>query len=209
LAETNATLEKRANEFGAERDALSADMEALEGRLRERGQRIATLEAELREGLRVGKELLTDLEEARAIGSEANPSNGNGSGSLGGTGDKTVPPVRGSSPTGVASAAAELPNAITVQLDGLAARAARAEADLEAARWRISQLEHAGIAFDREDIEPAAIAVELEQALLASQQELATLRRMMGPEGGHVAASVVEQAVLLQQVANQMGGAAV
>jgi hypothetical protein len=109
----------------------------------------------------------------------------------------------------VASAAAELPNAITVQLDGLAARAARAEADLEAARWRISQLEHAGIAFDREDIEPAAIAVELEQALLASQQELATLRRMMGPEGGHVATSVVEQAVLLQQVANQMGGAAV
>jgi hypothetical protein len=102
-------------------------------------------------------------------------------------------------------AAPELPDTVTVQLDGLAARAARAEADLEAARWRISQLEQAGIGFDREDVEPTAIAVELEQALLASQQELATLRRAVGPEGEHVAAGVVEQSVLLHQVANQLG----
>lgn len=206
LAETNATLEKRVNEFGAERDAISADLEALEGRLRERGQRIATLEAELREGLRVGKELLADLEEARAAGPEAGHSGGNGSGSLEGSGSKGQP-ARTSGSMAMASTPTELPNAMTVQLDGLAARAARAEADLEAARWRISQLEHAGIGFDREDVEPAAVAVELEQALLASQQELATLRRNVGPEGGHVAASVVEQAVLLHQVANQMGGA--
>jgi hypothetical protein len=204
LAETNATLEQRVNEFGAERDAISADLESLEGRLRERGQRITTLEAELREGLRVGKELLWDLEEARALGSDGNQSNGNGSGSLESSGNKGSA-VQSSGPMVMASAAVELPNTITVQLDGLAARAARAEADLEAARWRISQLEHAGIGFDREDVEPAAIAVELEQALLASQQELATLRRTVGPEGGHVAASVVEQAVLLHQVAHQMG----
>ena len=207
FAETNAILEKRINEFGAERDALISDMEALEGRLRERGQRIATLEAELREGLRVGKQLLEELEEARAQASGTISSSGNGSASSEGSGGK-APPARASTPVAIASAAAapELPNAVTVQLDVLAARAARAEADLEAARWRIAQLEHAGLGFDREDIEPTAVAVELEQALLASQQELATLRRAAGPEGGHVAASVVEQSVLLHQVSNQMGG---
>lgn len=208
LAQTNALLENRAAEFAAEREALLADLLVLEARLRERGQRITTLEAELREGLRVGKELLAELEEARAQGLDAAGPGGNGSASSEGSGGK-APPVRVMTPAAVASAApaVELPNATTVQLDVLAARAARAEADLEAARWRISQLEHAGIGFDRDEFEPAAIAVELEQALLASQQELATLRRTVGPEGGHVAAGVVEQAVLLHQVANQMGGA--
>jgi hypothetical protein len=197
-------LEKRVTEFGAERDALATDLEALEGRLRERGQRIATLEAELREGLRVGKELLADLEEARALDAVAGHSDGNGSASSDGSGDNGSR-AQVTSTIAAASAAPELPNTVTVQLDGLAARAARAEADLEAARWRISQLEQAGIGFDREDVEPTAIAVELEQALLASQQELATLRRAVGPEGEHVAAGVVEQSVLLHQVANQLG----
>lgn len=204
LSETNATLEKRVVEFGAERDALVADMEALEGRLRERGHRIGALEAELREGLRVGKELLAELEEARA---QVVAGPGGGGMSSEGSGNK-APPARTSQPTLLAMSVTttpELPNGVTVQMDVLAARAARAEADLEAARWRISQLEHAGLGFDRDEIEPAAIAVELEQALLASQQELATLRRTAGPEGGHVPASVVEQAVLLHQVATQAG----
>lgn len=221
LAETNANLEKRVSEFGAERDALVADLEALEVRLRERGRRIATLEAELREGLRVGKELLGELEEARALSAAGGSSNG--AASANGSGGQT-PPARASSHTNAAEAPVtadaaeatpaetapaapaaipEIPNAVSMQLDALAARAARAEADLETARWRISQLEHAGIGFDREDVEPAAIAVELEQALLASQQELATLRRMTGPEGSHVPAGVIEQAVLLHQVAGQ------
>lgn len=219
LAEANANLEKRVSEFGVEREALVADLEALEVRLRERGRRIATLEAELREGLRVGKELLGELEEARALSAAGGSSNG--SASANGSGSQT-PPARASNlmnaaeapvtaaaaeadPVEAAPAAAapEIPNAVSMQLDALAARAARAEADLETARWRISQLEHAGIGFDRDEVEPAAIAVELEQALLASQQELATLRRMTGPEGSHVPAGVIEQAVLLHQVAGQ------
>jgi len=222
LLEANATLEKRLLELGAEREALAADLAELEGRLRERGQRIKTLEAELREGLRVGKELLAELEETR--GQSASSSGGSGAATPESAGGKT-PVARGSSPIAMAAplmadedpapkpneaakAAPELPNAVSVQLDVLAVRAARAEADLEAARWRISQLEHAGMGFDRDEVEPTAIAVELEQALLASQQELATLRRNVGPEGGHVAAGVVEQAVLLHQVATQLGGLA-
>lgn len=221
LAEANGTLEKRVAEFGAEREALAAGLTELEERLRERGQRIMTLEADLREGLRVGKELLTELEEARerTAGSFGGPGAASPAGAAG-----QEPNARGSSPMAIAAplltndaetpaqnavvekATPELPNVVSVQLDVLAARAARAEADLEAARWRISQLEHAGMGFDRDDIEPTAIAVELEQALLASQQELATLRRNAGPEGGHVAAGVVEQAVLLHQVATQLGG---
>lgn len=205
LAEANADLEKRVSEFGAEREALVADLEALEGRLRERGQRIATLEAELREGLRVGKELLGELEEARTQASSTNSSGGPGTSSASNGSGSQTPPGRVSSPMHAAAvvAAPELPNSVSMQLDALAARAARAEADLETARWRITQLEHAGIGFDREDIEPAAIAVELEQALLASQQELATLRRTTGPEGSHVPAGVIEQAVLLHQIASQ------
>lgn len=205
LAETNADLEKRVSEFGAEREALVADMEALEGRLRERGQRIATLEAELREGLRVGKELLGELEEARTQASSTNSSGGPGTSSASNGSGSQTPPGRASSPMHAAAVveAPEIPNSVSMQLDALAARAARAEADLETARWRITQLEHAGIGFDREEIEPAAIAVELEQALLASQQELATLRRTAGPEGSHVPAGVIEQAVLLHQVASQ------
>lgn len=205
LAETNADLEKRVSEFGAEREALVADMEALEGRLRERGQRIATLEAELREGLRVGKELLGELEEARTQAASTNSSGGPGTSSASNGSGSQTPPGRVSSPMHAAAVveAPEIPNSVSMQLDALAARAARAEADLETARWRITQLEHAGIGFDREDVEPTAIAVELEQALLASQQELATLRRTAGPEGSHVPAGVIEQAVLLHQVASQ------
>ncbi|HRI69029.1 MAG TPA: hypothetical protein PK156_32585 [Polyangium sp.] len=216
LAETNAALEKRANEFGAEREALLADLGELEGRLRERGQRIATLEADLREGLRTGKDLLAELEEARQQVAATNSSGGSGTTSSEGSQGK-APPARGphsamAAPVAAMAAPAEaettptleLPNAVSVQLDVLAARAARAEADLEAARWRITQLEHAGLGFDRDELEPTAVAVELEQALLASQQELATLRKAAGPEGGHVAASVVEQAVLLHQVQSQL-----
>lgn len=204
FAEANALLDKRLVELVAEREALSADVDALEGRLRERGQRIAALERDLHEGLRVGKELVAELEEARSAGVGA--VGGDGSSSPDGSSGGALPAGRLSGPAAVASAAPELPNAAAAQLDMLAARAARAEADLEAARWRISQLEHAAIVSDQDEVEPAAVAVELEQALLASRQELATLRRAVGPEGGHVMAGVVEQSVLLHQVASQVGG---
>ncbi len=205
LAETNATLEKRATELGMERESVATDMEELEGRLRERGQRVAQLEGGRREGLRVGKGLLGELEEARATAVPAESTGGDGSSSPTGSGGK-APAQRGSTPAAVALAAPEVPNAMTMQLDLLAARAARAEADLEASRWRITQLEHSSLSVERDEMEPAAVAVELEQALLASQQELATLRRVMGPEGVHVAAGVVEQSVLLHQVGSLIGG---
>jgi hypothetical protein len=90
------------------------------------------------------------------------------------------------------------------QLDTLAEQAARSEADLKAAEWRITQLEHALAAAERGEGEPAEVAVELEQALLAAHQELATLRRVAGPEGEHVMPSVVEQSVLLHQLASEL-----
>jgi len=191
LAEKNIALEKRAAELTRERETISealiAEQNALEERLRERGHRIASLERELREGLRVGRELLAALE-ARE---EERPG-----GTTGGTDGAAPPAPPANGPTEVARA----------QLDTLAARAARAEADLKAAEWRIAQLEQTLLAEERGYLEPETVELQLEQALLAAQQEIAELRRAAGPEGSHVVRGVIEQSVLLHQVASQSNG---
>ncbi|TKD09723.1 class I SAM-dependent methyltransferase [Polyangium fumosum] len=212
LAEKTQTLEKQTAALLAERaasESLAPEIDALEAQLRARGHRITVLEAELREGLRVGKELVEELETLRgaavapageAAPPAATPQNG-----------APVPPstlvghasAREAAPAETADATpVDDTETMKTQLDTLAARAARSEADLKAAEWRIAQLELALASAERGEGEPAAVAVELEQALLAAHQELATLRRAVGPEGGHVAPGVVEQAVLLHQISN-------
>lgn len=210
LAEKNQALEKRVAELLAERAATEAnapDIDTLEAHLKERGQTIAALERDLRESMRVGKELVAELEAMH----EAAPPKPEG-GEPSGTNEPA--PTNGAktalggaalaSPEGEAAVIAEN-EAMKSQLDTLATRAARSEADLKAAEWRITQLEHALAAAERGEGEPAGVAVELEQALLAAHQELAALRRTSGPEGGHVMTGVVEQSVLVHQLSNELG----
>ncbi|MRG92887.1 class I SAM-dependent methyltransferase [Polyangium spumosum] len=224
LAEKTQALEKQVATLLAERaaaESMAPEIDALEAQLRERGHHIVVLEAELREGLRVGKELVEELEELRAAAATpageatppaAAPQNGaavppSTVGGFAATATEAAPLATTEDVT-LPSATLDVTEAMKTQLDTLAARAARSEADLKAAEWRIAQLELSLAAAERGEGEPTAVAVELEQALLAAHQELATLRRAVGPEGAHVAPGVVEQAVLLHQVQDQIDGAA-
>jgi hypothetical protein len=58
--------------------------------------------------------------------------------------------------------------------------AARTEADLQAATWRIAQLERELAEARRLAPEPAAVQLELEEALAAARDEVASLRRALG-----------------------------
>lgn len=156
LAEVSRALDEvrqRAEEAGADRaalDAATAEIAALEAALYDRGRVVAALSRDLRESERIGRELLGDLDEARA--------------------------------TNGVHVAAEAPTPgdaldLRGRLDALAANAARCEADLTAARWRIAQLERELAETPGRAREPTAIERELEQALAAARDELASLRR--------------------------------
>ncbi len=147
---------------------VGAEIAALEEALRERGKVIAALQAELRESERVGKELVDELGELFEASIEAEGTGAAGSGQGGPAGGGELPPRAG-------AAKAEGAEALRRQLDTLAHSAARAEADLHAATWRVAQLE-------RELIEARAAAAQ-------------------PPERTEPSPAVAEQAILLQQVA--------
>jgi hypothetical protein len=212
LAEKNTALEQRSAELSAERDtaatSLAPEINALEAKLRERGHRITLLERELREGVRIGKELIDEIE-ARGGFTVAEPDGSADGGP--GTPEPEVgpaePPAPPPAPPALVAPAPSGPTpAVVAQLDTLALRAARAEADLKASEWRIAQLEHQLVAEERGYREPHTVELQLEQALLSAQQEIASLKRAIGPEGGHVGRGVIEQAVLLHQVATELDG---
>ena len=132
-------------------DAAAAEIASLEAALRERGHVVQALQRDLRESARVGKELLGELE-------AAHPWNG----------------------TSAAAATAGGGEELRGRLDTLAQSAARTEADLQAAAWRISQLERELGSARREAGAPSMVQVELEQALAAARDEVASLRRALG-----------------------------
>ncbi len=166
-------------------EALSAEVAALEATLRERGATVAKLTADLRESERIAKELLLDLEELRGgNGAAAGPAGA----PAGGSHDETA--------------------SLEERLDALAQGAARAEADLQAASWKIAELERrlAEAELGRAGGAGEVVHRELEQALVAAHQELASLRRALAAESALAAEpgrGVVEQSVLLEQVAGQ------
>jgi len=204
-AEKNKILEKRIAELLSERAAAEAnapDIDSLEDKLKERGQAVAALERDLRESLRVGKELVEELEALR----ETPPDSPGGAGTPPTNGSNNEEPNTKTSAVSVSEASADPGQAevMKTQLDTLSVRAARSEADLKAAEWRIAQLEMALASAERGEVDPSTVSVELEQALLAAHQELAALRKTQGPEGDHVMASVATQAVLMHQLATQL-----
>ncbi len=152
--------------------AHAADIAGLEEQLRERGREIARLQREMREGERVGKELLLELEDLRAIPPHFGTGGSNGSASFGTPGS----PVGGAGIGPSTAAAAEADAAAVARAQEAAERAARVEADLVAASWRITQLERELAQTTAAPSEPGARERELERALVLAQREIAELR---------------------------------
>jgi DNA repair exonuclease SbcCD ATPase subunit len=132
-------------------EAAATEIAALESALVERGHVVAALTRDLRESERIGKELLEELQQR---------SSGPGE-----TFDVSPHAAAGD---------------WRGRLDALAMGAARTEADLQAATWRIAQLERELAEARRMAPEPAAVQLELEEALAAARDEVASLRRALG-----------------------------
>jgi predicted nucleic acid-binding Zn-ribbon protein len=131
---------------------VGVEIGTLEAALRDRGHVIARLTDELHESERVGRELLAEVEELRGW------SHGEA----------------------VAAAPLAVPgDDLRARMDALATGAARSEADLQAATWRIAQLERELADARHEPVEPAPVQLELEQALAAARDEVASLRRAL------------------------------
>jgi SAM-dependent methyltransferase len=137
-------------------EAAASEVAALESALVERGHVVAALTRDLRESERIGKELLEELQQ-REASREAS---------------------LGFDVSDVSSHAAA--GEWRGRLDALAMGAARTEADLQAATWRIAQLERELAEARRLAPEPAAVQLELEEALAAARDEVASLRRALG-----------------------------
>lgn len=225
LTQKLAALEQRNQELaGGEAraaEAAAAEIAALEAALRERGRVVVQLEADLRESERVGRELvdqlgaLFELHGAEARGSSSGGGNGGKGGSGGGGGGGGI--ARAGSPAGAPAGGAAEILVSRQQVEALAQGAARCEADLQAAQWRVAQLERELEEARDPAATPDRAQRELEQALIIAQAEIEALRRAAGGarspaalparaaallgEPAEPPPAVIEQAVLLHQLA--------
>jgi chromosome segregation ATPase len=181
LAGARAELGRRlADADRAAEESLGREVDALERTLRERGETIAALKRELAESDRIGKELVDELEGLRAGGEAAAGAD-----------------------AAAAGASADEALALRSRLDTLATSSARCEADLQAAQWRVAELERRLAEGAGGGASASSAEHELEQALVAAHQEIAALRKALAQEeraSGRAAQSVSEQGLLLQQV---------
>lgn len=139
----------------------------LEEKLRERGVEIEALRQDSARKEQLVRELVVVFEQARLQGGE---------GELPGHLVETIASLHG-------------------QLDRLAAVAAQRESELQAARWRVQELEQQ-VAAGRQQ-EPAADVANLERALGAAQAELDALRKSLAQE--HEARSRLESGSGVQE----------
>jgi chromosome segregation ATPase len=156
-----AALAQREAELAEERsvaEAMTIEIAMLETALRERGHVVTALKSDLLESERIGKELLAELETSRAWNGAA---------------PEVVRPL----PLG---GAADNVEDLRARLNVLAENAARNEADLQAARWRIEKLERELAEAGSPPRDPTAVQIELEAALAAARDEVAALRRAIG-----------------------------
>lgn len=194
VSELEAQLEAaRSRADAAERRAASAvsggalaraheeEVDRLEAALRERGREVARLQGELREGLRIGKELLDELETAHVILPRSGGVGPDGAG------------ADGAGPEGGGGSRAEV--------EAAAERAAKAHADLVGAALKIAQLE-SEVRRLRTTRTPDEARRELERALVLAQEEIAQLRSSSEP------GPAIEQQVLLHQLDSTHNGAA-
>jgi len=145
---------RRAATTAPEADVEStAALVAAEARLHRQAQRVRHLEAELREGQRVGAELLRLLH-------------------------RNLPGGRtGGGEPGTNGASSDVD---ATEVDALRQRAARSEADLQAAQWTIDSL-RSKVTEPSDTPPPERL---LEEALRAARAEVAQLRRALGEGGG-------------------------
>lgn len=122
---------------------------------------LTTLEAALQDRGRVIAALTRDLRESERVGKELLAEL------------EELQASRGSS-------ALQPPEDLRARMDALALSAARSEADMQAASWRIAQLERELAEARRGNDEPTRVQLELEQALAASRDEVALLRKAAG-----------------------------
>ncbi|APR82064.1 TolA protein [Minicystis rosea] len=161
LSEQDRRLAELSDQIADERrkaGQAADDRSALEAAAAE----IEKLEAALRERGRVITSLTRDLREAERVGRELLSD---------------MESARGFHGNGVVVTG---PEDLRGRLDALAQSAARSEADLQAATWRIAQLERELEGARREAGEPARAQLELEQALAAARDEVAALRKALG-----------------------------
>lgn len=169
-----------ASAVAAATTALEQELRELELRLKERGHEVTRLQREIKEAERVGRELVFELEDARTAAAAKNGGGQHRGGGGGGSGSQLV-----------------------IATD-LAERAARAEADILASTWRISQLERElarrGPARDPSTVSSAERDLEL--ALTAAQREIALLRGAgrETQEAASAAVPALEEALLLGQL---------
>jgi hypothetical protein len=150
-------------EIEAERARAAAAL-ASQGATDEAIAELARLEAALYDRGRVVAALTRDLRESERVGREL----------LGELLSLRSP--NGAGPSGGG------PDELRARLDTLAESAARSEADLQAAAWKIAQLERELSEARHGGPEPANVQIELEQALAAARDEVASLRRALGAE---------------------------
>lgn len=182
-------------------DGQAAEIEALEARLRERGQRVAELERELRRQERLGLELVALLES---------------SGGAPGGGEPAPPSEGGGGPGGRENGRGELHDvtdvALREKLDRMALDAARREGELHARSWRISELEQElmRLSAERVDAAPAPRKAHLEDELdmlrrALAQEHEARVQAESGAELAKARAELQRQAVLMEQIARELG----
>ncbi len=197
-AELVATRAREQEHVGAAAP-LEQEIRRLEGALRDRGHDVVRLQRELIETERFGRELLFELEDARKI--KLTSGNSDAGGASFGSGGASAPEASGSSAP-AASASASAP--VEARSSDLVERAARAEADLLAANWKIARLEREATRRARaEGSDPTSSATrELEIALTAAQREIALLRAGGAGEKspGEENAALIEDALLLGQL---------
>jgi chromosome segregation ATPase len=150
IGELEAELAGARQKLAAERDGGGAAEAAT--------AELAALEAALRERGRAVTALERDLRESERVGKEL---------------------LDALEAAGVPAGDAP-PEDLRARLDALAAGAARSEANLQAATWRIAQLERELSEARREAPLPSSVQIELEQALSAARDEVASLRRALG-----------------------------
>jgi chromosome segregation ATPase len=166
LSQAGAAAEARAKVA-----ALTAELAAVRARATEDADaqavaaatvaEISALEAALVERGRVITSLTRDLREAERVGKDlVEELEAGGWGALGDPGAAPGDDLR-------------------ARLDALATSAARSEADLQAASWRITQLERELADSKGASTEPTAVQRELELALSAARDEVASLRRAL------------------------------
>ncbi len=118
-------------------DELAVELDALEGRLRERGQQVRELERQLSLAEKLGKELLRDLQRAQSPEAAQLATL-----RWGVKPTLTAPPETQQSADASPFSSTVTPCAVpSLELEQLANLAATREADLAAAQWRIDELE--------------------------------------------------------------------